>query len=30
MNNVGLNGKNIVNSVGIFNDSIAIDNNLRE
>lgn len=28
MNSVGLNGANIVNSVGIFNDSDIINNNL--
>ena len=30
MNNVGPNSKNIVNDVGIFNDSIAIDKNFKE
>ena len=30
MNSAGLNSKNIVNSVGIFNDSFAKNNNLKE
>ena len=29
MNNVGLNSKKIVNSVGIFNDSSSIDSDSR-
>jgi hypothetical protein len=30
LNNVGLNSKNIVNSVGIFNDSSIIFGHVRE
>ena len=30
MNSANLNNKDIMNNVGIFNDSVAISNNLRE
>ena len=30
MNSVGLNSKNIMNSVGIYNDSSVISNNSNE
>ena len=30
MNNVGMNSKNVVNNVGIFNDSVAIKINSKK